>query len=299
MLGLSQLPELAMRSILRIVAAAALLVIALPSTHAAESYDNCKGFIDVLPATISTQGVWCLRKDLSTAMTSGAAITVATNNVTIDCNDFKVGGLAAGADTNTSGIKGAGAQNVVVHNCNVRGFRVGVQLLTAWGSVVEHNRLDGNTYAGIEIQGNYTIVRDNVVSDTGGRPGAGSAYGILVEHGQNVTVQRNVVTDVFPGAGAGGERSPTGIALGGGVAEGNYIGQLTATTPGQAIGIHLVGNYGRTAARNNSIVHPTTSTLGTGIAGNAATTSTCLANIIQGYASGIVDCQISGNLVQP
>ncbi|HEY0661201.1 MAG TPA: right-handed parallel beta-helix repeat-containing protein [Lysobacter sp.] len=288
-----------MRSILRIGAAAALLAIAVLPVRAAESYDNCKGFIDAVPATISTQGTWCLRKDLSTAMASGAAITVATNNVTIDCNDFKVGGLAAGDGTNTSGIKGTAVQNVTVRNCNVRGFLVGVLLLSSWGSVVEHNRLDGNTYAGIEIQGNYTIVRDNVVTDTGGRPGAGSAYGILVAHGHNVTVQRNVVTDVFPGEGAGGERSPTGIALGGGIAEDNYIGQLTATTPGQAIGIRLVGTYGRTAARNNSIVHPTSSALGTGIAGSAVTTSTCLANIVQGYATGIADCQISGNLVQP
>ncbi|HEY0661599.1 MAG TPA: hypothetical protein VGD21_09825, partial [Lysobacter sp.] len=57
--------------------------------QAAQSYDNCTGFIDSLPATITTQGTWCLRKDLSTAMSSGNAITIATNNVTIDCNDFK------------------------------------------------------------------------------------------------------------------------------------------------------------------------------------------------------------------
>lgn len=29
-----------------------------PRLHAAESYDSCTGFIDSIPATISTQGVW-------------------------------------------------------------------------------------------------------------------------------------------------------------------------------------------------------------------------------------------------
>jgi hypothetical protein len=45
---------------------------------------------------IGKQGVWCLRKDQSTANTSGSAITINTNNVTVDCNDFKIGELAAG-----------------------------------------------------------------------------------------------------------------------------------------------------------------------------------------------------------
>src|SRR5688500_8114044 len=71
---------------------------------AAESYQNCAGFIDTLPAVITSQGVWCLRKDLSTAMIAGAAIDIQANNVTIDCNDFKVGGLAAGAATNAYGV---------------------------------------------------------------------------------------------------------------------------------------------------------------------------------------------------
>ena len=80
---------------LLLAAAAAMLPPA--SALAAESYDNCTGFIDSLPATVSTQGTWCLRANLSTAMASGDAIAVAANNVTLDCNDFKIGGLAAGA----------------------------------------------------------------------------------------------------------------------------------------------------------------------------------------------------------
>src|SRR4249920_1444376 len=72
--------------------------------HAAQSYDNCTGFITSLPATISTQGTWCLKQDLATAVTTGSAILINTNNVTIDCNDFKLGGLGAGLATLANGI---------------------------------------------------------------------------------------------------------------------------------------------------------------------------------------------------
>ena len=70
------------------VSAASLIAPISPvatSAYAAQSYDSCAGFIDSLPATITTQGTWCLRGDLATSVTSGNAITIATNNVTIDC----------------------------------------------------------------------------------------------------------------------------------------------------------------------------------------------------------------------
>src|SRR5688500_7900792 len=92
---------------------AGLLALAPGASRAAESYDNCTGFIDSLPAVITKQGTWCMRKDLSTAIDTGNAITVATNNVTIDCNDFKIGGLAAGVDTLAHGIVAADRKSVV------------------------------------------------------------------------------------------------------------------------------------------------------------------------------------------
>src|SRR4249920_3646904 len=93
------------------VALAILLVVAPAVSHAAESYDNCTGYIDALPAVIASQGTWCMRHDLTTSISSGNAISVLTNNVTIDCNDFKLGGLAAGAGTTAAGIYAPNRQN--------------------------------------------------------------------------------------------------------------------------------------------------------------------------------------------
>ncbi len=83
----------------------------LPGNVRVETYNTCAGFIDSLPATM-----WCLRKDLTTSMTSGRAISIATNNVTIDCNDFKIGGLGAGNASTATGIYTYGRQNITVRH---------------------------------------------------------------------------------------------------------------------------------------------------------------------------------------
>lgn len=186
---------------------AALLLLAgvagafIPGTARAETYHTCAGFIDSVPATITTQGVWCLRKDLSTSITSGNAITIATNNVTVDCNDFKLGGLAAGDGSEAIGIYTYDRQNLTVRNCNVRGFfhgiAVGGPFTSSGGSghLVEDNRLDNNLAAGIFLRNaSNSLVRRNQVYDTGGSLTADQIYGI---YATEADVIDNTVAGVF------------------------------------------------------------------------------------------------------
>src|SRR5690606_22871566 len=90
--------------------------------QAAEDYDSCTGYIDSVPVSIHEQGVWCLRKDLSTAITIGQAIYVGGNNITIDCNGYKLGGLGAGPATQATGIYSYTVTNLSIRRCNIRGF---------------------------------------------------------------------------------------------------------------------------------------------------------------------------------
>jgi len=46
--------------------------------------------------------LYCFTGNIATAIT-GVAITIATNNVTLDMNGFKLGGLAAGTGTRARG----------------------------------------------------------------------------------------------------------------------------------------------------------------------------------------------------
>jgi len=152
----------------------ALLFGAMRTAHAAESYDNCTGFVTSLPAVISTQGTWCFKQDLATSITNGNAITIAANNVTLDCNDFKLGGLAAGVGTHAYGIYGggygAGRSNITIRHCNVRGFYIGVYFegTNGGGHTIEDNRFESNTYFGLQVEGDGSVVRRNRIFDTDG-----------------------------------------------------------------------------------------------------------------------------------
>src|SRR5688572_18530592 len=139
------------------------------SAQAAESYDNCTGYITTVPTTITTQGTWCLKNDVSTAIGSGAAITVGVNNVTLDCNNFKLGGLGAGTGTLVKGIHAKDRVGVTVRHCNIRGFHYGVLFEGGAGHVVENSAFLGNTFAGTSATTvDNVIIRDNVFTDTGG-----------------------------------------------------------------------------------------------------------------------------------
>jgi len=187
-----------------LLSATALLSATPRAVQAAESYDNCSGYINSLPATIGTQGTWCLKQNLTTASASGYAIDIQTNNVTIDCNDFIISGTA-GTGTIAIGIHGLDHLNATIRHCNIRGFIYGVALsgTASGGHVVEDNRVNDNTYVGIFVSGDGSVVRRNRVFDTGGSSSVSFAYGIWTQF--SVDVMDNVVSGVKATVGANGD----------------------------------------------------------------------------------------------
>jgi hypothetical protein len=254
------------------------LLLAAPRPAQAETVSTCVGYIDSVPATITTQGTWCMRKDLSTAIASGAAITVSVNNVIIDCNDFKLGGLAAGPDTTAFGIRTIDRINVRVRNCAIRGFRQGLYLRGAGHSVVD-SRFDNNTRSGVNIEGDGLQILRNTVRDTGGATndtvagilargdgvvrdnqvhrvfadGLHWGYGILA-YMEMGTVAGNSVAGVQGGASA--SMASRGISnqqqLSNAILADNYVSFNPAQTSGWGIGCS-----GAVAARNTVHGHTT------------------------------------------
>jgi hypothetical protein len=275
--------------------ALALLALACcaPSAHAAESYDSCTGFINSLPATISTPGTWCLNKTLSTALASGPAIKITANDVTIDCNDFRIVGTAD-ATAATTGITAVDRHDTEVRNCHVRGFRTGL-LLTGSGQLVEDNRFVGNLHVGIEVRGDGAMIRRNLVLDTGGSTRATlrtTAYGMIV--GDNADVVDNTIDGVQPAGDTTELRNPTGIRTHdnlSGTISGNRIRSLVAGGGGVDRGIDNVGNDGVVIVDNviNGRGYP-------GGAGIQCTddSGTLVRNIIIGFTSGIAVCTNGG-----
>ena len=83
--------------------------------------------LSTFPATISSPGVYCLESDPSLSISTGAAITINANNVTLDLNSHRLGALAAGTATQAIGIYALNHTNITIKNGIVRGFAVGIE----------------------------------------------------------------------------------------------------------------------------------------------------------------------------
>ena len=263
---------------LRSVAAGLLVLLPFGSANAAESYDNCSAFIDALPAVISTQGVWCLRSDLATKFESGYAITVATNNVTIDCNDFKIGNLAASDANGAAAIYAIHRNNFTVRRCNLRGFGAGVYAAgSGAGVVVEDNRVDNARYYGLYISAATGTVRRNTIVDTISTLWAtgihaegdldivdntidtvesGDAvftYGIEVSFDRSASVRRNTIRNVLnPAPGATVAAIRMSSTLSDGLVDDNFVVAAPVDQASVTTGVLCAG--GTVVARRNVVV---------------------------------------------
>jgi len=164
------------------------------STVLAEETTVCTP-ITSLPAVITTQGVYCFNQHLSTAMSSGTAISIEANNVTINFNGYKLGGLAAGASTQAVGVSATNRDNIVLLNGNIRGFRQGIVISGGAGHKIIGNTLDGNFQAAILVSGAYTLIENNDILNTGGAVGE-YIYGINVGSASSV-VRNNYISGIF------------------------------------------------------------------------------------------------------
>jgi hypothetical protein len=230
--------------------------------HAASGYDNCTGFITSVPTVISTPGTWCLKQDVSTAITSGDAISVASDKVTIDCNDFTLDGLAAGSGSAALGIHALNRSRMTVRHCTVRGFYRGIHAEGTGGRhLVEDNHLDRNLLVGIKVEGGNSLIRHNLITRDGASTSTAapySAYGILAFDGATDIVD-NTVSGMAVAAAT--NANVRGIATQNdvqGSITGNTIRGLTPDITGNVGGI--VGNESSPMViRDNQVVgdnHP-------------------------------------------
>ena len=257
--------------------------------QAAESYDNCTGVITSLPATVSTQGVWCLQDNLSTGITTGAAITVAANNVTIDCNEFKIGGAAGGPATNAIGISANNRANLIVRRCFVRGFLDGIRLSgTSSGGLLEHNRLDANTSSGISLAGSNHQVLFNRIVDSGGRPGSVATNGILSTASESQITDNAIVGMTVDDING----HVTGITASGDASEvaRNFVAGLIRPSLGGVTGIETGGAINSSIHRNQLLNGPERS----GTAINSTAGNQCGNNSHSNWDSGVVGCLDGG-----
>ncbi len=188
------------------VALLAALALLGPAAPAKAETINCTP-INAVPAVITLPGNYCLTHALVTSMTSGYAIDIQANNVVIDFNGFRLGGLGAGPGTDAMGIHALNRQNITVRNGTIRGFLLAILIESSGGSqghLIEDVRADLHTVGGIQVQGTGSIIRNNQVVAVGGstRVLGPDVYitGVVVVGNGNRVINNDVIT-IMPTGG--------------------------------------------------------------------------------------------------
>jgi hypothetical protein len=207
------------KALLRILVAAGALLLAGGTAARAAEASWCTFYITNLPYTASVQGQYCFDRNLSTNMTTGAAITINSDFVLLDLNNFKLGGGGAGPATDAIGVYASDRSNLTVRNGNIRGFGIGIMIEGSTGStaqniLIENNALDGNLKVGVSVFGKSATIRNNTISNTGGTTSnkifcSGNSIGITnvdtncsAFSAGNIEVVNNTIRNVFsPGWG--------------------------------------------------------------------------------------------------
>lgn len=213
--------------------------------------------ITSIPTVITQQGVYCLHGNLSSSSPSGRMIDIQKNNVTIDLNGWKIGGLGAGTSSSATGIYANGRRNITIRNGIIRGFNVGIQLNDAppysnGGHLIEDVRLDRNYKMGMDIRGAGSNILNNIVLEIHWR---NNQVGIQAT-GEALTIAGNKVHSVR----SEDSDSATGIHLFNAtysLVKDNHIGfvDLPARSFGDVdrmVGIKLESSFS-TIVRDNSI----------------------------------------------
>ncbi len=231
-----------MKNLLLGAALAATTISFSPTTVQAQEVTNCTE-ITSLPATISASGVYCMMQNLGTNITSGAAITITANNVTLNMNGFRLGGSTAGPATQANGIVAQDRRNITIRNGIIRGFRVGVFLSEVTtdrssGHLIENMLLDRMTAGGIFLSGTGLQVRNNNIVNIDSTPPAGANAGASFLADQNRSFSRSGKGgDTFVSQTGTGEIVIGIFATGASnsIFEGNFISNLLS--PDQVYGI--------------------------------------------------------------
>ncbi len=223
-----------------------LTILLLTAPAAWAETTNCTP-ITILPYVITVQGIYCLTGNLATADTNRRAIEITTNNVVIDLNGWKLGGLAAGPGTLSIGIYAFKRKNITIRNGTIRGFYSGIRLedtaphTTSQGHLIEDIRADKNTNRGIVVHGRGNTVRRNQVVDTGGStvtPYWTTGINMVGPGARllNNDISNTVATDPVSGYAHGAELTSSGA-----VVEGNRIDN-TSSNSNEGYGLRVTGN---------------------------------------------------------
>jgi len=279
--------------------------------HAAQSNDNCTGFITSVPAVIAAPGTWCLKQNLVTSATTGSgAIGIQGDHVVIDCNDFRIEAQGGAIGTGIA-INGDDTFKTTVRNCRIHGFANGIVLYQSdsdraenparVGNIVEDNTVEAASNYAIYVVGDGSVVRRNQILNTSCPAVNGlSSNCYAIQTGHSVDVLDNTVSGVTATGGVGSAFGIEAYANANGTISGNRIrnllgGGVQGGFAGSAFGIDLT-NSGRMTIRGNDMAVNSDADAGIYASGVSCNDPSSRAsdNVINGFTNALNLCSDAG-----
>ncbi len=212
--------------------------------------------IAAVPATISAPGKYCLAKDFTINSTTAKAITINTNDVTLDCRGHMLKNTATSNAGSSAGIFLNSRNNVTIQHCRViGGFQTGIDVFQNLSVAnknyyiqVQDNYVAGPFWMGIRAYGSAVEVTGNKVYDIGGQL---NQYAIGIRVGGS-SVANGFKMQVVRDNTVIGTNSPYSAAYGifsdgsiGAAFLDNGVAGTTAATGKVAYGVYVGGQHNR------------------------------------------------------
>ncbi len=212
-----------------------------------------------VPSIISAPGKYCLSQDVSINDGRAVAITIDSDDVSLDLQGFAIRGPHYGGVATVSGSVGVsahGVSNITVRNGKIIGFGTGVHLGSSrplvGGHLVEKMHIAGGASVGISVHTRDTIIRDNRITSLNGNLSSGTTSntvrGILMGNIWGARLGNKIINNSITGfdgsslsAGVQIQRGPDVLV------EGNYF--QSGNRDG-FYGIHVSASFGVTVVEN-------------------------------------------------
>ncbi|MBL8014435.1 MAG: hypothetical protein JNN05_11370 [Candidatus Omnitrophica bacterium] len=163
--------------------------------------DDTAGF----PVTISLPGSYKLSSNLNIPA-GKIGILIATNNVTLDLNGFRIIGISSSGTETAISDNNQIRQNITVRNGSIVTIRTGINLAASRQCVIEGMRLNQIGDVAITV-GDYSTVVDNSINQVTGFAQAG---GIGISGKQGQKIRGNTISQVLS---PNGSFKPSGIKV--------------------------------------------------------------------------------------
>jgi hypothetical protein len=257
-----------------------------PREKIASARSDCTPIRSV-PFNIVEPGRYCLQSDVRT---DGDGVVIAADFVTLDLQGHTITGPENGKG-DVTGIKGHLVSNVHITNGTVRGFDIGISILSDYGdptkgfNQIDRVRVEGSGQSGIRMYGNFNRLFDSEVRNIGGGPPTDLVHThAILSAGPGAIIARNRIFEV---RGGDVEKKTEGIGI-----------AVTSIVNGAIVADNTV-EFISVFSRQDEWAAPSPSTYGIWVGGDGMTNAAIYGNRIKNAVNGIVvDTHISAVISQ-